>query len=112
MYKYDLAVIGSGAAGQKAAVQAAKMGKSVCVIEKNNVLGGVTVNTGTIPSKALREAIMLLTGEGKHSLMGENFRAKRKITTADISCVAERVIRHEWTKIRDQFRCWVFSIRK
>ncbi|MEM7755282.1 MAG: FAD-dependent oxidoreductase, partial [Planctomycetota bacterium] len=55
---YDLCVIGSGPAGQKAAVQAAKLGKSVCVVERREVVGGVTVNTGTIPSKALREAIL------------------------------------------------------
>jgi NAD(P) transhydrogenase len=58
MRHFDCAVIGTGPAGQKAAIQAAKLGKSVVIIEKSNVLGGATVNTGTIPSKALREAVM------------------------------------------------------
>ena len=62
MLEYDLAVIGSGPAGQKAAIQAAKLGKSVCVIEAREVVGGAAVNTGTIPSKALREAILRYSG--------------------------------------------------
>ncbi len=60
MRHFDCAVIGTGPAGQKAAIQAAKLGKSVVIVEKNNVLGGATVNTGTIPSKALREAVVHL----------------------------------------------------
>ena len=58
MRKFDLCVIGSGPAGQKAAIQAAKLGRSVAVVEMRDVLGGVAINTGTIPSKALREAIL------------------------------------------------------
>lgn len=63
MLAYDLAVIGSGPAGQKAAIQAAKLGRSVCVIEAREVLGGAAINTGTIPSKALREAILRRAGK-------------------------------------------------
>ena len=58
MRRFDLVVIGSGPAGQKAAIQAAKLGKNVCVVEGYATIGGVAVNTGTIPSKALREAIL------------------------------------------------------
>ena len=65
MRHYDLAVIGSGPAGQKGAIQAAKLGKRVVVIEKDGYVGGVALNTGTIPSKALREAAMTLTGAGQ-----------------------------------------------
>ena len=65
MRHYDCAVIGSGPAGQRAAIQAAKLDKSVCVIEKSQFVGGVMVNTGTIPSKALREAVMHLIGHHK-----------------------------------------------
>ncbi|MGP1309210.1 MAG: FAD-dependent oxidoreductase, partial [Phycisphaerales bacterium] len=61
MRQYDLAVIGAGPAGSKAAIQAAKLGKSVCVIEKQRVVGGAALNTGTIPSKSLREAILSTT---------------------------------------------------
>jgi NAD(P) transhydrogenase len=61
MREYDLVVIGSGPGGQKAAIAAAKLGKSVAVIEHGRMLGGVCTNTGTIPSKTLREAVVYLT---------------------------------------------------
>jgi len=57
-YDYDLVCIGSGPAGQRAAVQSAKLGKSAAVIEKDPCLGGVCLGTGTIPSKTLREAVL------------------------------------------------------
>ena len=76
MRRYDCVIIGSGPAGQKAAIQAAKLGKRAVVVEKTNVLGGATVNTGTIPSKALREAVMHLTGHGKRGLFGDSYRVK------------------------------------
>jgi NAD(P) transhydrogenase len=98
---YDLAVIGTGPAGQRAAIQAAKLGKRVAIIEKNEALGGVMVNTGTIPSKALREAVLHLTGVGKRGLFGHAYRVKRHITIADLISVSQRVIRHEWEVIRD-----------
>lgn len=103
MKHYDLAVIGTGPAGQKAAIQAAKLGKSVCIIEKNDVVGGVAVNTGTIPSKALREAALHLTGASQRGLFGQSYRVKRKITIADLIAVSQRVIRHEWDVILDAF---------
>lgn len=103
MRHYDCVVIGSGPAGQKAAIQAAKLGKRVCVIEKANVVGGVAVNTGTIPSKAIREAVMQLTGYGRRTLFAGNHRLKRDITIADVIAVGQQVIRHEWNVIRDAF---------
>jgi NAD(P) transhydrogenase len=97
-----VAVIGSGPAGQKAAIQAAKLGKNVCLIESNNVLGGATVNTGTIPSKALREAVLHLTGASKRGLFGEVTRVKQKITVADLIYVSQQVVHHEVALTRDQ----------
>jgi NAD(P) transhydrogenase len=102
MRHFDVAVIGSGPAGQKAAIQAAKLGKKVALIEKNNVLGGATINTGTIPSKALREAVLHLTGLGKRGLFGEASRVKRDITISDLIYVSQQVIHHELDLIRDQ----------
>src|ERR1700728_2327725 len=102
MRHFDLAVIGSGPAGQKAAIQAAKLGKKVALIEKNNVLGGATINTGTIPSKALREAVLHLTGLGKRGLFGESYRVKRSITIADLIYVSQQVVHNELALIRDQ----------
>ena len=67
---YDLVVIGSGPAGQKAAVQAAKLGRRVAVIERGHMVGGVCVNTGTIPSKTLREAVIYLTGSASRRCTG------------------------------------------
>ena len=61
-FDLDLLVVGSGPAGQKAAVQGAKLGKRVAVVERRHMVGGVCVNTGTIPSKTLREAVVYLTG--------------------------------------------------
>ncbi len=103
MRHFDLAVIGTGPAGQKAAIQAAKLGKTVIIIEKNNVLGGATVNTGTIPSKALREAVLHLTGVGRRGLFGEVARVKKTITISDLIYVSQNVIHTELAVIRDHF---------
>ena len=103
MRYFDCAVIGTGPAGQKAAIQASKLGKKVCIIEKENVLGGAAINTGTIPSKALREAVLHLTGLGKSGLFGELSRVKRTITIADLIYVSQQVIHHELALIRNHF---------
>jgi NAD(P) transhydrogenase len=102
MRHFDLAVIGSGPAGQKAAIQAAKLGKTVVLIEKSDALGGAAINTGTIPSKALREAVLHLTGAGRRGLFGESYRVKQKITIADLIYVSQQVIHHELSLIREQ----------
>lgn len=103
MRHYDLAVIGTGPAGQKAAIQASKLGKSVAIIEKNASLGGAAINTGTIPSKALREAVMHLTGASKRGLFGESYKVKRNITVSDLIYVSQQVIHHERELIRTHF---------
>jgi len=78
MAHYDLLVIGTGPAGQKAAVQAAKLGKKVGIIERKEVVGGVCTNTGTIPSKSLREAVLYLSGFRQRTLYGAEYRLKRR----------------------------------
>jgi NAD(P) transhydrogenase len=103
MKHYDCVVIGTGPAGQKAAIQAAKLGKRVAIIERSNVLGGAQINTGTIPSKALREAALHLTGANQRGLFGQSYRVKNHITIADLVAVSQQVIRHEWEMIHDQF---------
>jgi len=103
MRHYDLAVIGTGPGGQKAAIQASKLGKRVAIIEKSNVVGGAAINTGTIPSKAMREAAIHLTGTGKRALFGHSQRAKRDITVADLIFMSQQVINSELSVIRDAF---------
>jgi NAD(P) transhydrogenase len=101
-HEYDLLVIGSGPGGQKAAVAAAKLGKSVAVIEHRQMLGGVCVNTGTIPSKTLREAVVYLTGMNQRELYGASYRVKEKITPGDLHERTSHVVKKETDVIRDQ----------
>jgi len=93
--EYDLVVIGSGPAGQRAAVAAAKMGKRVAVVEARQVVGGVCINTGTIPSKTMREAVLHLSGYNYRSIYGVNYRVKEKITMADLAFRVQAVIKTE-----------------
>ncbi len=93
--KYDLVVIGSGPAGQRAAVAAAKMNKRVAVVEARSVVGGVCINTGTIPSKTMREAVLHLSGYNYRSLYGINYRVKEKITMGDLAFRVQAVIKTE-----------------
>src|SRR5438105_13001669 len=95
METYDLLVIGSGPAGQRAAIQASKFGKRVALIEKMEVVGGVAINTGTIPSKTMREAVLHLSGFYWQSIYGVNYRVKDQITMADLSFRAQQVIKTE-----------------
>ncbi len=95
MAKYDLLVIGSGPAGQRAAIRGAKAGKRVALIERREVLGGACVNTGTIPSKTMREAVLHLSGYNYQSIYGMNYRVKDKITMADLSFRVQHVIKTE-----------------
>lgn len=103
MKHYDVIVIGTGPAGQKGAIQAAKLGRSVAVIEKSNVLGGAQVNTGTIPSKALREAVVIFTKNDRRNLFGSAHRAKPDVTISDLVSFSQQIIRHEWELIGSQF---------
>ncbi|MBP1049060.1 Si-specific NAD(P)(+) transhydrogenase [Rhodococcus qingshengii] len=100
--EYDLVVIGSGPGGQKAAIAAAKLGKRVAMVEKGNMLGGVCVNTGTIPSKTLREAVLYLTGMNQRELYGASYRVKEDITPADLLARTQHVITKEIEVVRSQ----------
>src|SRR6202453_4138507 len=93
--QYDLVVIGSGPAGQRAAVAAAKLGKRVVVVEARSMVGGVCINTGTIPSKTMREAVLHLSGYNYRSVYGVNYRVKEKITMADLAFRVQAVIKTE-----------------
>ena len=95
MQEYDLIVIGSGPAGQRAAIQAAKAGKRVALIEKREVIGGACINTGTIPSKTMREAVLHLSGYLYQNIYGINYRVKEKISMADLSFRVQHVIKTE-----------------
>lgn len=95
MATHDLIVIGSGPAGQRAAIQAAKAGKRVALLEKKEVVGGACVNTGTIPSKTIREAVLHLSGFLYQSVYGVNYRVKEKITMADLAFRVQHVIKTE-----------------
>ncbi|MBM3734802.1 MAG: Si-specific NAD(P)(+) transhydrogenase [Acidobacteria bacterium] len=101
-FDYDLVVIGSGPAGQRAAIQAAKLDKKVAVVEKKSVVGGVCINTGTIPSKTLREAVLYLSGYRERSVYGASYTVKQNITMADLLFRTDYVIRHEIDVTRHQ----------
>ncbi|MCC2639748.1 MAG: sthA [Nitrospira sp.] len=102
MAHYDLLVIGTGPAGQKAAIQAAKLGKKVGIIECKQVVGGVCTNTGTIPSKSLREAVLYLSGFHQRSLYGASYRVKQDITMEDLTFRSNHVIKREIEIIQNQ----------
>lgn len=102
MAHYDLLVIGSGPAGQKAAIQAAKVGKKVGIIERKAAVGGICINTGTIPSKSLREAVLFLSGFRQRELYGASFRVKKDITFADLALRCDHVVNAEQEVIRNQ----------
>src|SRR5579871_5372966 len=95
MQTFDMIVLGTGPAGQRAAIQAAKSGRKVAVVEKREVVGGTSVNTGTIPSKTMREAVLHLTGHGYENIYGINYRVKEKITMADLVFRVQHVIKTE-----------------
>lgn len=104
MLNYDLAVIGTGPGGRGAAIQAAKLGKKVAVIEKQPLLGGVSVNTGTIPSKALRQAILYLTGYFQRGIYGENYRLKQQVTISDLNVHTQKIVKERVITLEDQYR--------
>jgi len=92
---YDLIVIGSGPAGQRAAIYGSKLGKKVALIEMREVVGGSCINTGTIPSKTMREAVLHLSGYNYKSIYGMNYRVKERITMADLAFRVQHVIKTE-----------------
>jgi NAD(P) transhydrogenase len=93
-FDYDLLVIGSGPAGQRAAIQGAKLNKRVAIVEKTTVLGGVSVNIGTIPSKTLREAVLELSGYRSREFYGASYTVKQNITMQDLLVRTHKVIHH------------------
>jgi NAD(P) transhydrogenase len=99
---YDLVIIGSGPAGQKAAMNAARLGKRVALIDREDMIGGVCIHTGTIPSKALREAVLHLTGINERSLYGDSYAVKQNITMDDLLYRCRHVVRTEVDVIRNQ----------
>ena len=101
-YDYDLVVIGSGPAGQRAAVQAAKLDKRVAIVERHADIGGVMVNTGTIPSKTLREAVMYLTGYRERGIYGESYSVKHDITMRDLTVRTSHVMQQKTDTLRHQ----------
>jgi NAD(P) transhydrogenase len=99
---YDLVVIGSGPAGQKAAIQAAKIRRRVALIERRRSMGGSSVNTGTIPSKTIREAVIYLTGLYQRGVYGRDYRVKEDIRLEDLAERTRHVVERERSVIRDQ----------
>jgi NAD(P) transhydrogenase len=103
MHDYDLIVIGSGPAGRRAAVQAAKLGKSVLVIDRGRRVGGVSVHTGTIPSKTLRETVLNLTGWRERGFYGRAYRVKKDIASEDLNARLGMTLNHEVDVLEHQF---------
>jgi NAD(P) transhydrogenase len=103
MEAYDLIVIGSGPAGRRAAVQAAKLKKSVLVVDKGRRVGGVCVHTGTIPSKTLRETVLNLSGWRERGFYGRAHRAKQDITADDLRTRLSITLNHEVEVLEHQF---------
>ncbi|HEX4525404.1 MAG TPA: Si-specific NAD(P)(+) transhydrogenase [Gaiellaceae bacterium] len=102
MSEFDLVVVGSGPAGQKAAIQAAKLGRNVALVERHVSLGGACVNTGTIPSKTIREAILYLTGLNQRAIYGQSYRLKDAVSIEDLALRTRHVVEREREIIRDQ----------
>src|SRR5436190_14729175 len=102
MSQYDLIVIGSGPAGQRAAIQGAKTGKRVALLERREVVGGVCINTGTIPSKTFREAVLYLTGYEQRGFYGPGYRLKESITMPELLQRVDQVVQREIQVVRAQ----------
>ncbi len=100
---HDLIVIGSGPAGRRAAIQAAKLGKRVLVVEQGRRVGGVSVHTGTIPSKTLRETVLNLSGWRERGFYGAAYRVKQDISAADLLKRLHITLDHEVEILEHQF---------
>lgn len=103
MEHFDLIVIGSGPAGRRAAIQAAKFNRSVLVVERGRRVGGVSVHTGTIPSKTLRETVLNLTGWRERGFYGRSYRVKENLTAADLMARLHITLDHEVEVLENQF---------
>lgn len=102
MRSFDVIVVGTGPAGQRAAVQAAKLGASVAAIEGQRRIGGAAINHGTIPSKTLREAVLYLTGFRQRGLYGVGYRVKEDITIEDLMFRLNHVLDREVAVMESQ----------
>ncbi len=102
VYDFDVLVIGSGPGGQKAAIAAAKLERRVGIVERPDMMGGVCLNTGTIPSKTLREAVVYLTGLNQREMYGQSYRVKDEITIADLAARTRHVVGRETEVVRSQ----------
>ena len=102
MAHYDMLVIGSGPAGQKAAIQGAKVGKKVGIVERKRFVGGLCINSGTIPSKSLREAVLFLSGFRQRNLYGASYRVKKDITFEDLLFKCDHVVKAEQEVVQNQ----------
>ena len=100
---YDLVILGSGPAGRRAAIQAAKLDKSVLVIEKFARVGGVSVHSGTIPSKTLRETVLNLSGWRERGFYGRTYKVKNDITADDLKHRLDQTLDHEVDVLEHQF---------
>ncbi|WP_373356171.1 Si-specific NAD(P)(+) transhydrogenase [Pseudoroseicyclus sp. CXY001] len=103
MDKVDMLVVGSGPAGRRAAVQSAKLGRSVMVVDRGRRLGGVSVHTGTIPSKTLRETVLNLSGWRERGFYGRGYRVKQEITAHDLMQRLHKTLDHEVEVLQHQF---------
>src|ERR1700744_888462 len=103
MNSYDFIVIGSGPAGRRAAIQAAKLGRSVLVVDKGRRVGGVSVHTGIFPSKALRETVLNLTGWRERGFYGRAYRVKKDIEAKDLMMRLHMTLDHEGDVLEHQF---------
>jgi len=99
---YDLLVIGSGPAGQRASIQAAKLGKKAAIVDKSFLIGGVSLHTGTIPSKTLREAVLYLSGWRQRGFYGRSYRTKQYITAEDLTQRLDTTIRGQVETLQHQ----------
>jgi NAD(P) transhydrogenase len=99
---FDVLVLGSGPGGQKAAIAAAKLERRVALVDRRDMIGGVCINTGTIPSKTLREAVLYLTGLSQREMYGQSYRLKENITIADLTVRTQHVVGREVDVIRNQ----------
>jgi len=102
VYDYDVLVLGSGPSGQKAAIAASKLGRRVAIVDRRDMIGGVCINTGTVPSKTLREAVLYLTGLSQRDLYGSSYRVKDDITVSDLAARTQHVISRQTDVIRNQ----------
>src|SRR5216117_1311028 len=101
--RYDLIVVGSGPAGRRAAIQAAKLGRRVLVIENRLRVGGVSVHTGTIPSKTLRETVLNLSGWRERGFYEGGYRVKQDISISDLVERLHKTLDHEVEVLQHQF---------